>query len=309
MPSVKVSIIVPVYNVEKYIRRCLDSVLSQTFTGFECILVDDCSPDKCPEICDSYAKKDARVKVIHKKQNEGLPQARKTGFEISSGEYIIFIDSDDWIEPDMIEKLYSAAFESNADIVACDFYKYNEYGYEYEIQTLDTKNYINNLGFVNQCAVWNKLLRREIVALIKFPKAGKYEDRAITQQALYYSRNIIKVPSPLYHYAYNQESTFRGINVNTYSGWIENILFVINFLHDNLKEKFVLKEKNINEYVNNFKFVILSNKELRREKRFLRFYPQSGFKKWLFIYLIKSAVKFILPHGLYISLFKRKFSA
>jgi glycosyltransferase involved in cell wall biosynthesis len=309
MPSVKVSIIVPVYNVEKYIRRCLDSVLSQIFTDFECILVNDCSPDKCPEICNEYAKKDARVKVIHKIQNEGLPQARKTGFENSSGEYIIFIDSDDWIEPNMIEKLYSAAFESNADIAACDFYKYNEHGYEYGIQTLDTVNYLNNLGFVHWCAIWNKLLRREIAALVKFPKAGKYEDRVITQQALYYSRNIVKVPCPLYHYAYNQESTFRGISVNTYSGWIENILFVINFLQDNLKEKFVLKEKNINEYVNNFKFVILSNRELRREKRLLNFYPQSGFKKWLFIYLIKSAVKYILPHGLYISLFKRKFSA
>ena len=300
MPSPNVSIIIPVYNVEKYIRRCLDSVLAQTLAGFECILVDDRSPDKCPEICDSYAKKDARVKVIHKKQNEGLPQARKTGFENSSGEYIIFIDSDDWIEPDMIEKLYSSAFESNADIAVCDFYKYNEHGYEYEIQTLDTENYINNLGFVNQCAVWNKLFRREIAVLIKFPKAGKYEDRAITQQALYFSRKIVKVPYPLYHYAYNQESLYRKININIYSGWVENILFTINFLHENLKENFILKEKNINKYVNNFKLKVLLNRELRREKRLLSFYPQSGFKKWLLLYFLKSFVKSILPHGLFL---------
>jgi len=306
MPPPKVSIIIPVYNVEKYIRRCIDSVLSQTFTDFECILVDDCSPDKCPEICDSYAKLDGRIKIFHKKQNEGLPQARKTGFENSSGEYIIFIDSDDWIEPDMIEKLYSAAFESNADIAACDFYKYNEHGYEYGIQTLDTVNYLNNLGFVHWCAVWNKLIRREIVNLIEFPKAGKYEDRVITQQALYFSRNIVKVPCPLYHYAYNQESTFREINVKTYSDWVENILFAINFLHDNLKEKFVLKENNINRYVNNFKLNIIMNKELRREKHLLNFYPQSGFKSWLFLYLLKSAVKAIMPHGLFLLLYKRK---
>ena len=308
MSSSKVSIIIPVYNVEKYIRRCIDSVLSQTYRDFECIIVDDCSPDKCPEICNDYAKRDSRIKVIHKTQNEGLPQARKTGFENSSGEYIIFIDSDDWIEPNMIEKLYSAAFESDADISACDFYKYNEHDYEYGIQTLDTINNLNNLGFVHWCAVWNKLFRREIVAHIKFPKAGKYEDRVITQQILYFSKKIVKVPYPFYHYTYNHDSMFRKISVKMYSEWRDNILFVINILHDNLKDKFIFKKSNINEYVNNFKFNILTNKELRRDKKLLNFYPQSGFKRWLFIYLLKNAVKYILPHGLYIFHSKHKLS-
>jgi glycosyltransferase involved in cell wall biosynthesis len=107
--NTKVSIIVPVYKVEQYLERCVDSILSQTFTQFECILIDDCSPDNCPALCDEYAKRDARVKVIHKPRNEGLPQARKTGFDNSSGDYIQFVDSDDWIEPDMTERLYAAA--------------------------------------------------------------------------------------------------------------------------------------------------------------------------------------------------------
>ncbi len=96
------SIIIPVYNVEKYLNKCVDSVLNQTFTDFEVILVDDGSPDNCPAICDSYAEKDKRVRVIHK-QNGGLICARKSGLEAARGDYIGFVDSDDWIEENMYE--------------------------------------------------------------------------------------------------------------------------------------------------------------------------------------------------------------
>ena len=97
----KVSAIVPVYNVEKYIYRCVDSILNQTFSDFELILVDDGSPDNCPQICDEYAKKDSRIKVIHK-ENGGLSSARNAGLDIASGEWISFIDSDDWIHKDYL---------------------------------------------------------------------------------------------------------------------------------------------------------------------------------------------------------------
>ena len=120
MKNPKVSIIVPVYNVEKYLAECLESILSQTFTEFECILVDDHSPDKCPDICDEYAKKDKRIKVIHKKENEGSSQARKTGISEAIGDYILFTDSDDWIESKMAERLYTLAKLDNYDIVYCD---------------------------------------------------------------------------------------------------------------------------------------------------------------------------------------------
>ena len=100
----KVSIIVPIYNVEKYLHRCVDSIINQSHKDLEIILVDDESPDKCPEMCDEYAKQDSRVKVIHKK-NGGLGYARNSGLEIATGEYVAFIDSDDYVEPDMVEKL------------------------------------------------------------------------------------------------------------------------------------------------------------------------------------------------------------
>jgi len=111
-----ISIIVPVYKVEKYLPRCLDSILAQTFADFECILVDDDSPDNCPAICDEYASKDNRIVVIHR-DNKGVAVARDTGLKKANGEYICFVDSDDWIEPKALELLYKEQQETDADIV------------------------------------------------------------------------------------------------------------------------------------------------------------------------------------------------
>ena len=114
----KVSIIVPVYKVGPYLAKCIDSILSQTLTDFELILVDDGSPDSCGEICDGYAKKDERIKVIHK-QNGGLSSARNAGLDIAKGEYIGFVDSDDYIEHDMYEFLYKNSVQYDTDIACC----------------------------------------------------------------------------------------------------------------------------------------------------------------------------------------------
>lgn len=116
---IHISIIIPIYNTGKYLHKCFQSILSQTLTNFELILVDDGSVDDSGKICDEYADRDSRIKVIHKK-NEGVSIARNTGISIAEGEYIGFIDSDDWIEPDMYEKLYNIAVSKNCDIVMCD---------------------------------------------------------------------------------------------------------------------------------------------------------------------------------------------
>lgn len=115
----KISFIVPVYNVEKYIDQCVSSILNQTFNDLELILVDDGSPDRCPEICDEYAKRDARVKVIHKK-NAGVSEARNTGIDAATGEWAYFVDSDDWIELSAAENLYNDAIRTGADCVMSD---------------------------------------------------------------------------------------------------------------------------------------------------------------------------------------------
>ena len=116
-----ISIIVPIYNVEVYIRNCVDSILGQSYENIEIILVDDGSPDNCGDICDEYGSKDKRIKVIHKK-NGGLSSARNAGIDIATGDYLGFIDSDDWIESDMYESLYTALTSHKADISVCGRY-------------------------------------------------------------------------------------------------------------------------------------------------------------------------------------------
>jgi glycosyltransferase involved in cell wall biosynthesis len=116
-----ISIIIPVFNVEKYLHRCLDSVRSQTFTDFECILIDDASPDNSQTICDEYCLKDNRFKVIHKLKNEGLPKARKTGLDNASTNFVMHADSDDWLEPNALEILFNNMEKNDADIVRANF--------------------------------------------------------------------------------------------------------------------------------------------------------------------------------------------
>lgn len=116
----KVSIIVPVYNVEKYLVRCMESLLNQTLKEIEIILVDDGSPDNCPQMCDEYARRDSRVKVIHK-SNAGLGYARNSGLDVAVGEYIAFVDSDDYVDTSMYATLWNEARASNADVVFCNF--------------------------------------------------------------------------------------------------------------------------------------------------------------------------------------------
>lgn len=122
-----ISVIVPVYNVEKYLPRCIDSILAQTFTDFELILVDDGSPDNCGAICDEYAAKDKRVRVIHK-SNGGVSSARNAGLDAASGEYVTFVDSDDYIAEDRLKQMHSSIFESKADIAVAGFRFVDEIG-------------------------------------------------------------------------------------------------------------------------------------------------------------------------------------
>lgn len=126
-----VTIVLPIYNVEKYLNRCINSIVNQTYKNLEIILVDDGSPDKCPEMCDEWEKKDTRIKVIHK-QNEGLGMARNTGIENATGDYICFFDSDDYLELTAIEKLYKLAEKTDPDIVTYGYSKVNDSGNIYE---------------------------------------------------------------------------------------------------------------------------------------------------------------------------------
>ena len=205
----KLSIIVPIYNVEPYLRKCIDSILTQTFTDFECILVDDGSPDNCPAICDEYAKKDSRIRVIHK-ENGGLSDARNAGLDIAQGEYIGFVDSDDWIHPQMYELVYKCAISTNADIAQCGYSKIKEkdsIDIHFEatqkpiVRTKDEifKNYYSLIPGIDDM-VWNKMYRKTIFDTIRFPVDRYFEDSSILFDTINASDCVAIIGTPLYFY-------------------------------------------------------------------------------------------------------------
>ena len=157
----EISIIVTVYNVEDCLKRCLDSILNQTFSNFEVLLIDDGSTDESGKICDLYAQTDSRFKVVHK-ENGGVGSARRAGIDNASGTYSIHIDADDWVEPEMLLSLYSSALEEDADMVICDYFEDN--GNQSRIirqnpGQLTNKNIIRGLSHKLHGACWNKLIR------------------------------------------------------------------------------------------------------------------------------------------------------
>lgn len=184
------SIVVPVYNVEKYLRECIDSILSQTFTDFELILVDDGSKDNSPLICDEYAQKDGRIKVIHK-QNGGLSDARNVGTNEAKGSYIVYIDSDDYYcDNDFLTKLHQKAYETDADVIAYKFKKYLEVKNEFVECTFNCPDFNKKESLAKRidylvkqdafyCSAWSKSFKRSIVSEnnIEFEKGLLGEDQ------------------------------------------------------------------------------------------------------------------------------------
>ena len=213
MVKALVSIIVPVYKAEKYIHQCIDSLLAQTYSNIEVILVDDGSPDNCGKICDEYAAKDCRVKVIHQ-QNGGVSVARQTGIDHATGEYSIHADPDDWVELNMIEELVAKAVADNADMVICDFYRESKSDRIHVCQNpgddLSASAVLRKiLSQQLHGSCWNKLVNRSRIEGIGFTP----EDLCILEDELYNIRILarkIKVsylPKALYHYRIDNEDS------------------------------------------------------------------------------------------------------
>lgn len=210
-----ISIIVPVYNVKKYLLESVNSILNQTYDDLEIILVDDGSTDESGIICDNIAKRDMRVKVIHK-ENGGLSDARNVGISIAKGSYIGFVDSDDWIDVDMYETMLKRIEQTNADICVCGYYR--------EFVGLTTKNYpsdnitydyteaITTLfrGKEFQDHAWSKLYKAELFKTIRFPVGLIYEDIRTTYRLFGECHKICTVSKPLYHYRQRKSSIVRS---------------------------------------------------------------------------------------------------
>lgn len=205
-----ISVIVPIYGVEKYLAQCVDSLLAQSYDKLEIILVDDGSPDKCGEICDEYEKKDKRVKVIHK-QNGGLSSARNAGLKCATGQYIGYVDSDDYVDPMMYDKMLALIKGEDADIVECSCVTFSDgekpslthderterwSGEEALKRLMDYGQY----SLKPRLAVWTKLFRREIVEDLQFPDGKIHEDVVYDCRAFLRSKTYIMTKDQLcYH--------------------------------------------------------------------------------------------------------------
>ena len=217
----KLSIIVPVYKVEQYIHKCIDSILNQTFTDFELILVDDGSPDNCGKICDEYAQKDERVRVIHK-ENGGVSSARNLGIDEAQGEYIGFVDSDDFIDANMYQEMLDFLEVNDLDIVCTD--TYIVHGDRKKFKPRYPKNMVfengtainENLNGNLDNAVWNKIYKKEILAGIRFPSNRRYEDVATIYKWIFNARKVGYLSKPHYYYR-KLDSSFIGTSFNSKS--------------------------------------------------------------------------------------------
>lgn len=214
----KITVIVPIYNIEQYLPRCLESIMQQTYQNLEIICVDDGSTDNCPHICDVYADKDARVKVIHK-ENKGLAEARNTGLDMATAEYVMHVDGDDYIHSQMIEELMDSLAETNADIVYCNYQKVfldqhveDEFVYDtprHKIKVYSNVealgNLFNELG-LQTVASWGKIYKKSLFEGIRYPAGMIHEDEFITYKLLYRSKKIAYVDTKFYCYAQRTDS-------------------------------------------------------------------------------------------------------
>lgn len=211
-----ISIVIPVYNVEKYVRRCIESVQKQTYKNLEIILVDDGSTDSSGKICDEYANKDQRIVVIHKK-NGGLSDARNKGINIAQGKYIGFVDSDDWISEKMYEILYNNIIKYEADISSCELIRtrnvneiINNQKYNNEVYTYNLDEYMKIFFKVGtqKCVyyAWNKLYKKELIEKDLYPIGLTSEDVEGTFKALIKCQRIVNVNYPYYYYFINENS-------------------------------------------------------------------------------------------------------
>ena len=247
------SVIIPIYNVEPYIRKCIDSILVQSFRDFELILVDDASPDHCPQICDEYAKKDERVKVIHHLMNQGLVCARKAGLKLACAPYITFVDGDDWIEKNMYEMLSSAAKMYKSDIVICDILIHMRDREEKSIQMIKPglyeKSGLQKMVYPSMLcsgeffrfglypALFNKIFKREILEknLYEIPEEIRMGEDAACSYLCLLDASSIYVLDHQYLYHYRQ---FYGSMTRAYDDqYLERVKCLYHYLTVKMNEK------------------------------------------------------------------------
>ena len=273
----KISVIVPVYKAEKYLHKCVDSILAQTFKDFEILLIDDGSPDASGAICDEYARKDNRVRVFHK-ENGGVSSARQCGIDNAKGEYTIHADPDDWVEPTMLEELYNKAVEENADMVICDYYndyiKTGESKYiKQKPSSLDFQTVQKELFQQLHGSCCNKLIKRACYSNynVQFPLVlDCCEDLYVCVKILSHNIKIAYLPKAFYHYSHglNENSLVKSsisYSEETLNKDIQRKKIILNEIQEH---QTYIMARNMFDYITvNKAFVsgVFSNKDFRQK--------------------------------------------
>ena len=279
------SVIVPVYRVEPYLRRCVDSIRNQTYKHLQIILVDDGSPDRCGEICDAYAEMDERIIAVHQK-NGGVSVARNKGLQYAVGDYVAFVDGDDWLYPEMYQTLIDTIENNNLDMARCSATWTNGKEEKPILPEKDANHLITGKAVFDHyfteflCkVVWNAVYRREIVWGIISPEGCQSEDNYVSGRYLYRSQRMMLTDKALYYYRSNPTSITRGGNIR---------LLDICVCTQRLRDDLIREEGMKDPY-----FIKLLNQKLARE---LFHFIRDGGRLLRTAYIEKAQKRFIKRH-------------
>ena len=301
-----VSIITPVYNSEKFLKKCIDSILNQTYSNFELILVDDGSADKSPQICDEYARKDSRIVVIHQK-NQGQAVARNKALDICKGDYISFIDSDDYVNPQMLEVLMYTMQQSEADIAVCDYvqgcdtdFNWNENDIVNDFTLFDGKTFLYNCIIGKTGKHWvlcDKLYKKKCFDDIRLPEGRIYEDNATVYKLIYMANKVTYFNNVLYYYFTNPEST---VNKDFSVKRLDRLIFIqemIEFFTEN-------DEKELLDWANRYYLFTIADLYIKANKSNLDSSILKELKRKLKIHYHQEKVKYPITIKTYPQVFE-----
>ena len=273
-----ISVIVPVYKVEEFLSRCVDSILCQSYTDFELILVDDGSPDSCGALCDAYAEQDSRIHVIHQ-ENGGLSAARNSGidwvFANSDSRWLAFVDSDDWVHPDFLKVLYETAEETLCRISVCGFFRtsgegFPEQPYHAPMRIASGDYYCGDYQDGQTAVAWNKLYHRSLFKQLRYPVGKLHEDEFTTYQAVYQAETVAITPMVLYAYYQNpggiMKSAWSPRRMNSLEAFEQQIAFAREKKDDRLLKK-ASEQYLFSSYEQLQQAPVVFSKELRKKLR------------------------------------------
>lgn len=273
-----ISVIVPVYNVEPYLRQCLDSIVNQTYPNIEILIVDDGSPDHCGEICDEYAKKDSRIIVIHQ-ENAGLSAARNAALDIARGEYIMFVDSDDWVEPTFCEKALEMVLEYQVNMVIFGYSKIyknmSEDAKTSHPRMMNSAEAIRHISLNDEpsvCnAVWNKIYHKRLFKHLRFPLGMIAEDGAVQYKLLHQSGIVYVLDQTLYNYRkrmYSLAGPACKYSVKTQSHIFQVFYDRLLFIKEHLHDPELIEQQTLSQTKRAIKYIGLLHKNNPEEKPF-----------------------------------------